>query len=580
MKTCGIKIIPEGSGPSKLLGLVCLLGILLCANFSHAAGESISTTRHNLSVGGQPGGIKAATENQVCIFCHTPHNGLSEAPLWNRYSSGATYIPYSSTTVKATIGQPTGSSKLCLSCHDGTVALGMVVSQTSQILFEGGITVLPSGATRLATDLSDDHPISFIYDTALATMNGELNDPSQLTGPVLLENGQVQCTSCHDPHSDPFGKFLVLDNQASALCVTCHQKNYWLSSTHQLSSATWNGAGTDPWPHTEQVTVASNACENCHRPHSAGTTPRLLNFAGEEQNCYSCHNGNVGGKNVESEFNKLSIHPVAFTTGVHDPTEDILNPARHVECVDCHNPHAVNALTASPPQATGALAGTIGIDSGGSPTNPITDQYELCFRCHADSLDRGPANLPRQFAQTNTRLEFFPPGGNASYHPVGSVGRNLDVPSLINPYTTSSLIYCTDCHNNNQGPGAGSSGPNGPHGSSYTPILERQLVLTDFSQESSSIYALCYKCHSRSNLLADGSFKKHEEHIEAKTTSCTTCHDPHGSPLPHLINFNLNYVTPSSKNGRLEFVDGPGLFEGRCSLTCHGQDHDDWDYKP
>jgi hypothetical protein len=68
------------------------------------------------------------------------------------------------------------------------------------------------------------------------------------------------------------------------------------------------------------------------------------------------------------------------------------------------------------------------------------------------------------------------------------------------------------------------------------------------------------------------SWRYHKLHVVDRQTACTTCHDSHGvQNVTHLINFNRNYVTPSS-NGRLEFVD-QGINRGNCSLTCHGKDH-------
>ena len=267
----------KGEAGRRIGMCLLLLGLLPAPVFA----ASIVGSRHNLSAGG-PGTVKAGTETEICVFCHTPHNGTSEAPLWNRYSSGAVYIPYISTTVKSRPGQPTGASKLCLSCHDGTIALGAMRSRGTPIPMQGGVTVLPSGSTRLGTDLSDDHPVSFTFDAALASANGQLYDPSALTGPVRLdENRQLQCTACHDAHNNQYGKFLVKSNSASALCMTCHNKTWWSLSIHKTSGTNaWNGLSPDPWPHTEETTVAANGCENCHTPHNAGTKPRLLNFAG------------------------------------------------------------------------------------------------------------------------------------------------------------------------------------------------------------------------------------------------------------------------------------------------------------
>jgi len=331
---------------------------------------------------------------------------------------------------------------------------------------------------------------------------------------------------------------------------------------------------------------AGNGCENCHTPHTAGTKQRLLNFPGDEQNCYSCHNGNLVRRNIQAEFNKVSVHPVGNSPGVHDPTEDLVNPPRHVTCVDCHNPHAARISGCAdchtlhgvkPIAATGLLAGVKGINASGSAVDPITYQYELCFRCHADSVNRGPARVTRQFVQTNARLAFA--ASNASYHPVVATGKNPGVPSLISPYTTAALINCTECHNNSTGVQGVGSGPTGPHGSAHIPLLERRQDLTDFQAESSAVYALCYKCHSRTSILGDatGSFREHNKHIVGERTPCNVCHDPHGISSTQgsvrnarLLNFQTGVVTPSNGNLYWERVGTNG---GRCYMNCHGKNH-------
>jgi predicted CXXCH cytochrome family protein len=557
--------------PQTRTGLQAILAWSLPFIFAGSlAAESVVNSKHNLSVSG-PGSVRATSETGICVFCHIP----GKAPVWNRYTSGAIYTPYSSSTTKATIGQPTGSSKLCLSCHDGTVALGMVKSQPTEISMLGGST-MPVGNSNLTTNLDNDHPISFVYDEFLRSAKGELHSPSTMMGPVRLEDGEMQCTSCHDPHDNQYGNFLVVDNIESALCVTCHDMDYWSLSEHRVSPATWDGLSNDPWPHTEKTSVRDNACESCHRSHSAGMPDRLLISSVEEDNCLNCHNGHVASANIKAEFAKISTHPIYQSNWVHDPTEDLVNPPRHVECSDCHNPHASFSHDASAPAASGALEGVAGITSAGTAIDPLQNEYELCFRCHGDSIEKGAAHVSRQIVQTNTRIEFDP--ANASHHAVVAAGKNPDVPSLIRPWTEDSQLYCTDCHNNDRSPSTGNSGPNGPHGSAWRPILERRLVFTDNQPESEFIYALCYKCHSRESILADDSFKGHRLHVDGERTACTTCHDSHGvSSNTHLINFNLDYVSP--EDGIIEFVDD-GRFAGNCTLSCHGYSHQNTAYGP
>ncbi len=529
----------------------------------------VASTKHNLSVNG-PGGIKATVESQICVFCHAPHNSSPSAPLWNRRSPGNTYTPYTSSTAKAIAGQPTGASLTCLSCHDGTIALGELLSRTVKVPMAGGAITMPAGNSNIGTDLSDDHPVSIAYTAALvAARNGELVDPSTLAGKVKLDKqGQLQCTSCHDAHDNTNGKFLVIPNTASALCVSCHAKSGWSGSDHKLSVATWNGVGTAPWPHTSGTTVAANACESCHRPHSAGGRKSLLNVLAEEGNCFTCHNGNVAAKNVQAEFNKISTHPVAVTTGVHDMTEPATIQSRHVECDDCHNPHAANhTVGTAGGSLAGALAGVRGVSISGTEVKPSTAEYQICFRCHADSTGKPAPYTNRQFVQTNTRLEFDPV--NPSFHPVAGPGRSAKVPSLIAPWTVLSRVDCSDCHNNNAGLGAGGTGPNGPHGSTNIALLERPHALTSTPTAGD----ICYKCHSQSVVTKEAPHNR-SAHLRY---GCKACHDPHGISATQgntinnsrLINLDTDDNKPVGNPPKL-YVD---TVARKCYLSCHGQSH-------
>ncbi|MEK9133919.1 MAG: cytochrome c3 family protein [Pseudomonadota bacterium] len=542
-------------------------------------GAGIVDTRHNLSVTG-PGPIKSTTEQELCIFCHAPHMARRDIPyLWNRADSTVSYTTYESSTLYASVGQPSGASKMCLSCHDGTIALGEVLTRAAEIPFVGGIRFLPPGATLLGTNISDDHPVSFRYDGALAAAKGEFVAPSSLTGAVRLDKeGLLQCTACHDPHDDANGKFLVVPNNFTALCTACHDRTNWPTSSHATSSATWSGAGVNPWLHTPYTNVAENGCENCHRPHTAGGHARLLNYTFEEDNCLVCHQGNVAAKNIEAELVKQYRHSVQDYTGVHDPAENFTGVVtKHVECVDCHNPHQAFSSPASPPNVPGALRGVAGVTASGAPVANASYTYEVCFKCHADNNVLSFSAISRQHPQINTRLEFDLT--NPSYHPVEGVGRNPNVPSLLPPYTVNSNISCTDCHNSDDSPATAGAGPGGPHGSRNRFLLERNYTVADSTIETSYEYALCYKCHDRNILLSDASGFPHQRHVVRVQAPCSACHDPHGVSAiqgnavnnSHLINFNLNIVQPNA-DGALRFED-QGTFQGRCYLNCHNVEH-------
>jgi predicted CXXCH cytochrome family protein len=547
------------------------------------AQERIVDTVHNLSASG-PGRIRAQSEAQVCIFCHAPHNTGGMKPLWNRDLSIASYQIYQSTTLDAVPGQPTGSSKLCLSCHDGTIALGNVLSRADQILMSGG-DFMPAGLSHLGTDLSDDHPISFFYSSGLAASDGQLKSPTALPHEVRLDaNGQLQCTSCHDAHHNRFGKFLTKPRQFGELCLSCHDMAGWSASPHRLSNSAVNATPPNDWPFGS---VAENACRSCHRPHAAGGHQRLLISQNEEDNCLSCHDGQIAHANIRTELDKSSSHDPRLYAGRHDPRELQAGTNPHVECADCHNPHMataqLNTGTYIPIGAT--LVGTPGVTIAGANIARALYEYEVCFRCHSDTAVPVPQRIQRQAQTENLRLKFSP--GNPSFHPLVVSSPSTETPSLVPGVARGSLVRCTDCHNNDAGTRAGGIGPDGPHGSNYAYLLERNYETLDNNVESEFDYAICYKCHLRSSILGDQSFSEHRKHIVEERTPCSACHDPHGvngvlvggSEHTHLINFNTTIVRPSPSNQRLEYHD-TGRLSGNCTLICHGENHVNFSYRP
>ncbi|MHC4785878.1 MAG: cytochrome c3 family protein [Planctomycetota bacterium] len=523
---------------------------LVCTAAALGQGTSVVDTKHNLSLTG-PGAIRAVGEQQVCIFCHTPHRSSPILPLWNRRLPVTPYTVYTSSALNARPDQPTGASKMCLSCHDGTIALGSVFSRDQVIQMAGGITTLPPGTSNLGTDLSDDHPISFPYDSPLAALDRRLRDPHGLPPELRLDaNREFQCTTCHDAHDDGFGHFLVMDNTDSALCRTCHQ----ISST----------------------TVPDHEnCWECHRSHSAPSGPFLLVQDQVTRTCLSCHDGsNHAAGNILADLNKLSVHD---TDSPIDPPDRV---PEHATCTDCHEPHTMATGPAVAANVAPNFGEVRGISSSGGAIEVASFEYEVCYRCHGDDNVFTAPWIPRKITDVNTRLEFATTA--ISYHPVQVPGRNPAVPSLKPGWTETSLVLCSDCHGSDMSRKAGGSGPNGLHGSNVAPLLLARYDTFDNTPESAAAYALCYLCHERQGgdgVLEDRSFP-HNQHVVGARAPCSVCHDAHGiaSTLgnslnnSHLINFDTTIVFPDPLSGRLEFVD-MGLFSGSCTLTCHGQRH-------
>lgn len=312
-------------------------------------------------------------------------------------------------------------------------------------------------------------------------------------------------------------------------------------------------------------------CGSCHKGHGVHDQP-MLPKEGEEM-CFQCH-GNTNDvsegkqigilsqsaepKDIRGEFSKPFRH-VLGPKGIHTPVETLpeIDPKtqRHVGCGDCHDIHR------EPKQAL--PSGGSGRDKKRTSFRNLSYEYELCYRCHSKSK-----NMP--LYSTDKQDEFNP--ANRSYHPLEASGRPEDpAPSLLPPYSSSSILSCTDCHGNSD-----PNGPQGAHGSTYESLLVANYVRGDGSDETPFTYGICYRCHNRESVLSNESFLQHKRHIVDLKTSCFTCHDSHGSKQsPYLIRFNkdprFTVVTPGL-TGDIRYEYHPGGMS-ECYLTCHGVTH-------
>ncbi len=332
---------------------------------------------------------------------------------------------------------------------------------------------------------------------------------------------------------------------------------YQASSHYNSTNFYWPGTGETStstpkliWPRSSRSALPSGnkgSCLNCHTPHgikapdaanayditspdgSGGVPetrqtvasgnpsvtsdymiPRQL-ISWEENLCERCHDGSPASatKNIQTEINKrypspsaspASGHPVddMSLAGLHVVNEAIPVTTKHVECYDCHNPHAVKAPTGVLGDGDGGrVKGMKYADIGGTVRDPATGYqqpyiYEVCLRCHGNSFntfipDKTATGTGAEVGGTlrttvaqygctpdinpasactdgsNKRLEFDTAtlstdgfggnlGGNRAYHPVAAAGRNTTVAmtnQLLGGLNNTRTINCTDCHNNN-----------------------------------------------------------------------------------------------------------------------------------
>ncbi len=197
-----------------------------------AAGQAFAAfagSKHDFSA---TGGTPIAGVTESCKACHVPHKPLMNVPLWahalssftyNLYNTNAGYTGPNGAAYDASPASLAGSkSALCLSCHDGTVAVaGTTYVGTGNIMWDNGAA---AGKANPNNGMRGSHPIAVNYATVRTNQPTEYNDITADPA-VKLAASKVQCTSCHNPHNKVAGtKMLVKANTASALCITCHNK--------------------------------------------------------------------------------------------------------------------------------------------------------------------------------------------------------------------------------------------------------------------------------------------------------------------------------------------------------------------
>lgn len=259
-----------------------IFATLLWSSLSFAVGElgendGDNDNPHNLSSLSKNSTYKAVSETQICIFCHVPHGATPQSILWGRPDPlgpnlDGTFPVFALTSIqdpgnnlgidddaiKATTlygnntnpnEYPNGASKLCLSCHDGVTAIGILANNT---VIDMNTNTIAPGPAKI--DLAISHPISFVYTQAVETyLNSaaasKTYDFNYYSGSKVIPlDGQsrIQCTVCHEPHKNtkigtyslPFWRMAGKGADAAAdydiTCKECHSTTYYGGSNHNI----------------------------------------------------------------------------------------------------------------------------------------------------------------------------------------------------------------------------------------------------------------------------------------------------------------------------------------------------------
>ena len=240
-------------------------GLLICsicvAETDVSAGadpmERILGSKHDLTALNKRAGVEAmagvaySDYGNACIYCHIPPDEENAEPRpgqiagWNRIRPISTnYELYDSPSFDSRANRPSDISLLCLSCHDGTMAVDRVVhtpktwnsgddmslhmklSATDDLNSCGkchdGSVAHNMKIKAIGTDLGDDHPISIRYAGLDMNIAGfkTVDSSSGFKNGVKLFDGKIECATCHDIHNPDAP--MLLRTAGETLCATCH----------------------------------------------------------------------------------------------------------------------------------------------------------------------------------------------------------------------------------------------------------------------------------------------------------------------------------------------------------------------
>ncbi|MDH5324313.1 MAG: cytochrome c3 family protein [Gammaproteobacteria bacterium] len=235
------------------------------------------------------------------------------------------------------------------------------------------------------------------------------------TGKAVRNGGNVQCSTCHDPHAtSSVGKsnFLRMElGKNSTLCVNCHTRNAAvINSKHNVNLYDAGRKGKLP----KHTVTGQGVCSACHRAHK-GDAPQMLQLGavGEsvsliQAQCEACHIEKGAAKHFAPDsFNHPNLIEVKKQRGklpLFSLTgKRVDEPGRgKIDCTTCHNVHVWDAAN---PALKIKDAMTIKAHTGNSFLRvTAAGDSPLCTGCHEH--EAGVINTEHDYRVVDSWLDY------------------------------------------------------------------------------------------------------------------------------------------------------------------------------
>jgi len=455
----------------------------------------------------------------ACNECHTEPNAPMDSGHLYDGTNDTTYLQAEITFGNLADGGDDGQANASpdydyntgtcsnVYCHDETYfkhgwGSGTNPTWNDTNYIQGGTTADCSKCHGYPPSTAQGHP-----DTT-GKVCGDCHSHVNGNGPTFNDvtlhvNGKVEgggdCTSCHSQQQGTARRDVSTD-----FGLTSHHISAAWANIDQLSCQSCHGDLITDQGHpgsatTDPITQVEDA-------DTAGTYYSVnaeSNLSGFETFCLSCHDAN-GAQRLGANANKPFTDSGDNTAppDVDSAWASTFNHSTGATCLECHG------------NAGGTAGDTLNPDynAHGSTGQKIlrgTNQYDVCFQCHNTTINKGNlaseqymdnnfngGNIYQNNWNTIPDIQSQFSTTNYAYHPLLGQGRNQPADNLNNNWTTSnyrkadnatacpdgtctgldnnfvdgwestSLVTCTDCHNDSTGT------VSGPHGSSQPWILK------------------------------------------------------------------------------------------------------------